>query len=77
MAVPNIAIKSSQITMPIAAQSNAAFAQFALLGLVLLPNAQTNNIISPTSGIAVRNKVRNQSEIVTGCCGCCGCCCAS
>ncbi len=33
--------------------SNAAFAQFALLGFVLLPKAQTNNIINHNRGIVV------------------------
>ncbi len=44
----------------------AAFAQFALLGFVLLPKAQTNNITNPISGIAVINSVIIQSPTFTG-----------
>ena len=44
---------------------NAAFAQFALLGFVLLPKAQTNNIINPTRGIAVIISVIIQSPVFT------------
>lgn len=54
-----------EITIPITIQIKAALAQFALLGLVPLPKAQTNSIMIPTIGIAVINIVKTQSPVVT------------
>ena len=44
-----------------AAQARLAFAQLALLGFVVELKAHTNKRIIPTSGIAVRNRVKNHS----------------
>ena len=43
--------KLSTILIPIIIK--VALAQFALLGWVLLPKPQTNNIINPTIGMAI------------------------
>ncbi len=45
----------------IASHINVAFAQLALEGAVPLPNPQTNNIMNPTIGIAVKNSVNIHS----------------
>ena len=50
--------------MMIAIQINMAFAQLALQTCVLLPNAQTKSMISPTNGMAVINSVITQSLVL-------------
>lgn len=50
-------------TMPIAYQIKVAFAQFALLGFSPEPNAQTNNMINPTSGMNEIKSVITQSFV--------------
>ena len=49
-----------------AIQTSAALAQFALLGAVLLPKAQTKSMINPTIGMAMRSMVIIQSPKLTG-----------
>ena len=53
------------MTIPMAAQARLAFAQFALLGFVVEPKAQTNRRTKPTNGMAVRNMVKNHSPKLT------------
>lgn len=63
MLAPNSAKKTMYKTIIMAKRINVAFAQFDLLTGVLLLKDQTNNIIIPTSGIAVTIRVINQSPI--------------
>ena len=48
-----------------AAQARLALAQFALLGFVVDPKAQTNKRMMPTKGMAVKNIVKNHSPKLT------------
>jgi hypothetical protein len=47
------------------AQARLALAQFALLGCVVEPKAQTNKRMMPTKGMAAKNIVKNHSPKLT------------
>ncbi len=52
--------------MPMSIQISEALAKFFLLRFVLLSNAQTSNMMSPTRGMYVMNNVTNQSLTLRG-----------
>lgn len=52
--------------MPMSIQINDALAKFFLLTFVLLSNAQTSIMMSPTRGIYVMNSVTNHSLTLRG-----------
>ncbi len=63
MAAPVVTVIIIPKTIEIATQIRAAFAKFALLILVPLPNAQTKSMIRFTSGMANMSNVITQSPV--------------
>ena len=58
--------KRNERAIEIATQTNAALAQFALLGAVPALKAQTKSMINPTIGMAMISMVIIQSPKLTG-----------